>query len=335
MNAVPGTTWRKEPGRIQPYFYRRAIRAAGTSVATLRGVMHPRGFVVLPLLTLAWACGGQSLNNPGEGESGAGGDSGKGGSSSGGTAGAGGSTGGTTSTGGTGGTSTGGTGGTSTGGTGGTISSGGTAGTSAGGSGAFAGTGAGGSGGFAGSGQCLALPTCPPDEIQVSSAEYCNAGTVCHQLSLCGSTIWCTGQPLCDAIPLCDAGDEELPAICPPDGSCYSRTVCGQTIYCLDHCNPDTEPNRQYLLTSCGPGDIWECNLENTTSFVNECGCGCEQDATCPPNLYCILPIALERAAPPGSDPAPDAGTGMTAPLCTDEQLAQCPFSDALGTARP
>jgi hypothetical protein len=51
-----------------------------------------------------------------------------------------------------------------------------------------------------------------------------------------------------------------------------------------------------------------------------------------------MLPIALERAAPPGdAAPAPNpAPPGGTAPApCTDEQLAACPFSDAFNAQRP
>jgi hypothetical protein len=145
---------------------------------------------------------------------------------------------------------------------------------------------------------------------------------------MCGATIWCTVPVACDAVPFCDAGDTQLMGACPPDGSCYTRNVCGVTIWCLDRCNPDTEPNREYLLKECAPGDDWSCPLPNTQSFVNECGCGCEQDPSCPPTFYCQRAPTADRAAPelPGQ-----AGTGSGAapvPFCDEAELARCPYSE-------
>ncbi len=284
--------------------------------------MDFRHVTLLSVVTLAWACSGQSLSTSGDAEGGTGG-TGTGGTGTGGSA-VGGTTGGT----GVGGTGVGGTGvgGTGVGGTG---AGGTTGGTGAGGTGAggtTGGTGAAGAGGSGGS--CLAFPNCPEGSYQVDGPEYCNAGASCQQVSLCGATIWCTGNVECDAIPVCDAGDTQLMGPCPPDVSCYTRSVCGTTIWCLDQCNPDTEPHREYLLKECAPGDDWSCPLPNTTSFVSDCGCGCEQDPSCPPTFFCQRIQPAERAAPEPELPDPGSSGGAPLPYCDEAELARCPYSE-------
>lgn len=77
-------------------------------------------------------------------------------------------------------------------------------------------------------------------------------------------------------------------------------------------CNPGAERNqRQYVTT-----DPLECELIDyvcagaTTSFSNECGCGCEQDPDCPNYIDCM---------PGGADAR-----------CSDLEAfeLECPFSD-------
>jgi hypothetical protein len=74
-------------------------------------------------------------------------------------------------------------------------------------------------------------------------------------------------------------------------------------------CNPDNEPNRKYL------GDAETCMRiryacdTNTTPFSNSCGCGCEQDSTCPEWINCmpgpgVTDCAAERARCPLSQVA-------------------------------
>jgi hypothetical protein len=282
--------------------------------------MDFRRIAVLSVITLAWACGGQSLAAPDDGEGGTGG-AGTGGTSAGGT------TGGTGVGGTTGGTGVGGTGattgGTGVGGTGAT-----TGGTGVGGTG-VGGTAAAGSGGVGGS--CLAFPACADGQIQVPGPEYCVAGAPCEQHSICGTTIWCTVEATCDAIPVCDAEDMLVMGPCPPDDSCYTQSVCGTTIWCLDRCNPDTEHNREYLLKECAPGDGWLCPA-NTQSFVNECGCGCEQDPNCPPTFYCQrAPVPDEAARELPADGGAGTGSGAAPlPFCDAAELARCPYSEPL-----
>ena len=62
-------------------------------------------------------------------------------------------------------------------------------------------------------------------------------------------------------------------------------------------CNPDKEPNRQYAGKSpeqCAVID-YACSPP-TKPFGNACGCGCEQDASCPEWINCI-PGATDCAA--------------------------------------
>jgi hypothetical protein len=128
---------------------------------------------------------------------------------------------------------------------------------------------------------------------------------------------------------------------CPPDGFCYTRTLCGSAIRCHDiKCDPATEYNREYWSAECSPGagaNLLVC-LPQTTFFSNACGCGCEQDPSCPSHLGCIV-LQTEEARPgtggaQGSGAAPwPGGTGGTSPgaelpVCAPEDLARCPFSD-------
>lgn len=289
--------------------------------------------LVVPFVVLG-ACGGQSFT---EGDDDTGGD---GGTSAAGksTSGSGGSaTAGRGSSGdGSGGTGTAGTG-TAGNGTGGT----GTAGTAP-----TAGTGQ----GTGGSGCCLAFPTCGPNEHEVS-ADVCAQESSCHEVSICCSTIWCVEDiPQCDAYPSCDAGDTRLDGPCPPvaadgadsdaataplPGSCYSRSLCGSTVWCLDtSCDPSTEYNRKYIIDGC-PAD-WGCD-GNTTKFQNACGCGCEQDPSCPEMFNCVKLEEQADAARPaggssgsGAPPPPEAGAGNIGaelPVCIPEDLAMCPYS--------
>ena len=97
---------------------------------------------------------------------------------------------------------------------------------------------------------------------------------------------------------------EQFPAL---DG-CNTCTCTDQGISCTEMlcaCNPDTEWWREYVAK-----DPQKCMVidymcvENTKSFSNSCGCGCEQDASCPQYIDCM-------------PPAPDC----------DAMKKKCPFS--------
>jgi hypothetical protein len=299
-------------------------------VVVLGGIMAPKLslalFVALASTTLV-SCivGSDGDDNSAAGSSGRGGatSGGSGGdAASGGTSGSdtGGSSG--TSGSGTGGSETGGTSGSGTGGKGGS----GTGGTDIGGTGGrgtggsdTGGTGGGNtggteSGGTGGQACCLAIPTCAEGEEEVDQSR-CLGGAPCREVSLCCSTVWCLPTSQCQAIPVCDDGDEEIEGECPASSSCYSRTVCGTTITCEEgkdsggECNPEEEPDRNYVGDSpeeCAVIDF-ACP-EHTEYFGNDCGCGCEQAADCPDYVDCM----------PGPEPRPG---------CSTEERARCPYT--------
>jgi hypothetical protein len=168
----------------------------------------------------------------------------------------------------------------------------------------------------AGGGQvcCLAAAVCGPGEKQIDGPDACPIGGDCYSNTVCCSTIWCLRESAqCNAYPACDDGDEEV-AVCPTNGACYERTLCGSTLLCASApdggatCNPSTEYNRDYV----GLGD--QCQLidfmcgDNTTPFFNECGCGCEQDSSCPEWVDCM----------PGPTPNPQ---------CGQDFLTTCPYT--------
>ena len=112
---------------------------------------------------------------------------------------------------------------------------------------------------------------------------------------------------VCDGEPLCEMGDVQVTE-CPADASCYMVSLCGTTITCQEaECFPDREPNRSYVGqgSACDAVDF-DC-IEGTTAFHDECGCGCEQDESCPEFVDCE----------PG---------GELDPLCTD--LTTCPLTE-------
>jgi hypothetical protein len=226
--------------------------------------------VVVALLGGAVACSGSSD----DGGSGGSGGTGKAGS---------GAVAGTDTTGGTGGSG----GSALTGGAGG--ASGGTAGTAPGGRG-----GSGGSG-VAGTGVCCnAFPTCGPDEREVPTAADCARLPMCHEVSLCCSTIYCS-------VLTPGSGGS---------GGAGGASGTGGAAGASGACNPEMEPDRNYVGESRAECMVvrFQCP-EYTTMFSNDCGCGCEQDASCPDFVDCM----------PGSDPKPG---------CSEEERARCPYTD-------
>jgi hypothetical protein len=86
---------------------------------------------------------------------------------------------------------------------------------------------------------------------------------------------------------------------------------------CTDNacgCNRSSETFRNYVAT-----DAMKCQVldfmcpENTTTFVNDCGCGCEQSTDCP-NVF---------------DCTPDAMTMKS--TCDTALEARCPYSQVKG----
>ena len=121
----------------------------------------------------------------------------------------------------------------------------------------------------------------------------------------------------CNAMPVCDAGEVLISsqADCPSNSQCRSISLCCTTIWCAKvtaqdagTCNPSTEFNRHYVATSPSQCAVIDYSCQtNTTMFGNACGCGCQQDSSCPQYVDCM------------------PGTGTSDPLCSD--LTRCPYS--------
>ena len=121
----------------------------------------------------------------------------------------------------------------------------------------------------------------------------------------------------CLALPVCDAGDEQVQDGCPSGRECYERTMCGSTILCAHSVDADAgacgldETNRRYVGKS--PEECasirFDCQV-NTTGFWNECGCGCEQDPSCPAFVDC-----MPTFTPPYPPMDPFFGDSATCPF--------------------
>lgn len=157
---------------------------------------------------------------------------------------------------------------------------------------------------------CLALAICNEGDQQIAGPESCPPGVQCYSNSICCSQVWCAPATVqCAAVPVCDPGDTEVTGACPPDLSCYTRTICGSTINCKrasTSCDPEAEYNRKYVADATGCQTIRFTCEANTTMFSNACGCGCEQDSTCPEFVDCM------------------PGPGTRSPLCSN---TSCPFT--------
>ena len=172
-------------------------------------------------------------------------------------------------------------------------------------------------------GGCCNLLACPSGHTLVLNGT-CPAGSECYVYQSCCQQVTCARPVVtCDAIPVCDAGDRQISGECPPSVQCYSRTLCGTTINCVSEsgaggaggaggasCDPAVEYNRKYVTTrpaTCALID-YACPA-STLMFQNECGCGCEQPASCPEWVDCAPRVDMRP---------PD-------PLCADS--GACPYT--------
>jgi hypothetical protein len=223
------------------------------------------------------ACGGRSDEDDGSGSSKAGRGGASGGSSAGGSSG----TAGAIAAG------SAGNGGTAI--TGGSSGAGGAGAATGGMDGGRAGTGG---TGVAGSGVCCnAVPVCGPGEREVQTSADCAQIPMCHAVTLCCTTIYCS-------------------VLTPGGGGAAGTGGSGGEGGGPADCDPETEHDRDYIGTSPAACSVirYACP-EHTTGFHNDCGCGCEQDASCPEFVDCM----------PGSDPKPG---------CSSEERARCPYTD-------
>lgn len=161
--------------------------------------------------------------------------------------------------------------------------------------------GSGGSGGAAGNG-CVYAGTTYPVGASFPASDGCNSCS-------CGAG----GQVSCTAMACADGCDwngnhYEVGESFPARDGCNTCTCQPSGVSCTDMacaCDPGREWWRDYIATSpskCAAA-IYTCP-EHTTQFANACGCGCEQDASCPESIDCM-------------PPAPDC----------DALRARCPYS--------
>ncbi len=210
--------------------------------------------------------------------------------------------------------SAGSTGGEPSGGSGETGGTGGESGTAGGASGE------GGTGGRdAGSVDCSMVGCAAPPLCSTGCTEQCGC-CPCSEGDTMGAYVCKGGCWAEDA----DGGNPEgcnhngvfypVGASFPAGDGCNSCTCTeGGLVACTEMaciCNPAAEMNRrEYIGTSpaqCAAMDF--ICPENTTYFWNDCGCGCEQDPSCPEWFNCV--------------PGPG-----TPPCDVDDIQARCPYS--------
>ncbi|MBW2735005.1 MAG: hypothetical protein JRH20_21705 [Deltaproteobacteria bacterium] len=140
----------------------------------------------------------------------------------------------------------------------------------------------------------------------------------CAKPEFCGGII---GIPCSDGFKCIldgdypDAGGQCMPILCTFNGQDYvedeefsagdSCNTCscfaGGQVYCtkrmcpIPFCDPKSEWYRDYVSTDPEQCKVikYSCPV-NTTYFSNTCGCGCEQDASCPQWVNCMPPAPCD-----------------------------------------
>ena len=116
--------------------------------------------------------------------------------------------------------------------------------------------------------QCLAAPSCAPDQMEVPSCE--EDDPACQAISRCDLTIYCTTSDLqCDAVPVCPENSIEVPSCEEAEGDCTEESICGATIYC-----EQSEINCSAMPT-CEPGtdEVESCEgIEDHCNSASLCG---------------------------------------------------------------
>ncbi len=205
--------------------------------------------------------------------------------------------------------------------------------------------------------QCLAFPSCRPDEEQ--SEEPCGEGEAdCRQENLCGATIYCRdGGDQCAAYPSCHG--EEVPTEEPCEENeelCREVSLCGATIYCREDighceaylvcdegdeeseiaCDPDAD-EPCYTRSICGytincrPGPMcdaeptcepWEI-ASNEACFDDEWGCRAEEE--CGGIIYCREDPCADGAAEPAPPPDDDDDGEEDSEEAPRDPIVACP----------
>jgi hypothetical protein len=147
-------------------------------------------------------------------------------------------------------------------------------------------------------GACGNVCMAPPNEVGVCVQGKCVIpnGPTC----LYGGVTYAPGEMFegrdgCTSCSCSLGGDSQASVLC-------TMSTC--------NCNSEKEPYRQYVTTA-----PTECQIidfmcpENTTTFSDSCGCGCEQSTDCPNEFDCT----------------PDPMTMQT--NCDPGLMARCPYS--------
>lgn len=156
--------------------------------------------------------------------------------------------------------------------------------------------------------QCGAVPSCNPGDLPLRDGCPPEHLGTCYTRTLCGSTIYCLspvggmgGAPGTGGVP----GHGGAPGVAgePGHGGAPGSAGAGGV-----SCDPQSERDRKYVATNPGACALIDylCPV-NTTYFGNDCGCGCEQDASCPDYVDCM------------------PGPGPQNSLCSSP--SQCPYT--------
>ena len=129
-----------------------------------------------------------------------------------------------------------------------------------------------------------------PGDTWLSNDQCTSCTCVAGGNSECVSGVTCT---TCYYTGELHQSGESFPSV---DG-CNTCTCDGGGVACTEiacACNPEGEWYRDYV------GDPESCQVidyvcpDGTTSFFNECGCGCEQPTSCPKAFDCMPPSACD-----------------------------------------
>jgi hypothetical protein len=146
-------------------------------------------------------------------------------------------------------------------------------------------------------GECLAMPVCNDDEVEVPSCG--DPAVPCREVSMCGSTIFCEFSEECFEGPYCPYGNEV--EVCPEGSSCFEVTACGLTILCEDEIFCDGYP-------SCDEGDteVEYCPTDVSCYTAEMCGYTITcidnnyPEHGCPPSIPSVGDVCDPSAAPTG-----------------------------------
>ena len=135
---------------------------------------------------------------------------------------------------------------------------------------------------------------------QFPAGDGCNA-CMCQE----GGTVACTSG-YCAPICVYAGKEYQVGEAFPSLDGCNKCSCTAQGVSCTEMacpCNPSKEWWRNYIGKS--PQDCMAIKYacaENTTAFSNACGCGCEQDPSCPQTINCMPPApncdAMKKKCP-------------------------------------